>query len=205
MLPLLERITNCREAQDFCRYLANFNFLTEGKPVMLVSTWRNTMINHFKLIIFSGLVWLGIGTYLLTLGVHFIVGVAQGPVGDTPSLLAIFSRIAGGREQAASLLIVLGLCIGFLKGRLVFTKTVQKVVQRIISLPMPIQLSQVYGARYLGLIAGMVLLGMSLKWFHLSLDIRGMVDVAIGSALMNGALLYFRSGIAFRKNKSEIK
>jgi hypothetical protein len=159
------------------------------------------VVNHFKLIVFSGLLWLGIGAYLLTLGMRFVVGVAQGAVGDTTSLIAIFSPLAGGREQAALLLIIIGLLIGFLKGRFVFTKTVQKVVQRIISLPMPIKLSQVYGARYLGLIGGMILLGMSLKWFHLPLEIRGMIDVAIGSALMNGALLYFRSAAAFRKQK----
>ncbi|MBS0606031.1 MAG: hypothetical protein KF898_06735 [Parachlamydiales bacterium] len=159
-------------------------------------------LNHFKLILFSGLVWFGIGIYLLSLGMHFIVGTATSAVNDTSSLIALFSPIAGSREQAGLLLIVLGLMLGFLKGRFVLSKTVQRVVQRIISLPLPIKISQVYGVRYLALIGFMVLLGMSLKWFKLPLEVRGLVDVAIGSALMNGALGYFRLGFAFRKQQS---
>ncbi len=161
-------------------------------------------LNHFKLIVFSGLVWFGIGIYLLTLGMRFIVGIAQGAVNDTTSLVAVFSPAAGGREQAALLLIVIGLLIGFIKGRYVFSKTVQRVVQRIVSLPLPVKLSQVYGVGYLALIASMVLLGMGLKWIGLPLEIRGVVDVAIGSALMNGALLYFRSAGVVCKQQSRI-
>ena len=165
------------------------------------------MLNHFKLILFSGVVWLGIGTYLLTLGMRFIIGVAQGAVQgavhDTSSLITLFSPIAGGREQAALLLVVMGLLVGFIKGRYVLAKTVQRVIQRIISLSAPIKLSQVYGVRYLGLIAVMVLLGMSLKWLQIPLEVRGMIDVAIGSALMNGALLYFRFGFALRKEQNK--
>ncbi len=159
-------------------------------------------LSHFKVILFSGLVWFGIGIYLLSLGMHFIVDTATGAVNSTSPLIGAFSLIAGSREQASILLIVIGLLIGYLKGRYVLSKTVQRVVQRIILLPLPMKLSKVYGVRYLALIVVMVLLGMSLKWFKLPLDMRGLVDVAIGSGLMNGALAYFRFGLGFRKEQS---
>lgn len=156
-------------------------------------------LNHFKLILFSGAIWFCIGMYLLTIGMRFIVHVSQfGTEGF--SLISRFTPIAGSREQAALLLIVLGLLIGFMKGRFVLSKTVQRVVQRIISLPLPIKFSQVYGPGYLALIAGMILLGMSLKWLHFPIEFRGIIDVAIGSALLNGATAYFRTAIIYRRS-----
>jgi uncharacterized BrkB/YihY/UPF0761 family membrane protein len=160
-------------------------------------------LTPFKLIFFSGLIWFAIGLYLLTLGMHFIVGTAVSKAYDPSSLLYLFSKVAGSREQAALLLIILGLLIGFIKGRMVLAKTVQKVVQRILALPRPIKLSQVYGVRYLALIALMVLLGMSLKWLQVPPVLRGVIDVAIGSALMNGASAYFRMAFASRQKSSD--
>ncbi len=160
-------------------------------------------LNHFKLIILSGLMWLGIGGYLLSLGMNFIVRTAELGAAETASLIARFAPIAGSREQAALLLVVIGLLIGFIKGRYVLSKTAKRLVQKIISLPAPIKLSQVYGVKYLGLIGVMVLLGMSMKWFHIPTEVRGLIDVAVGSALMNGALFYFRSGFALRKQRSQ--
>lgn len=170
---------------------------------MLSTIGGGVKLTPFKLIIFSGFVWFAIGLYLLTLGMHFIVGTAVSGAYDPTSLLALFSPIAGGREQGALLLIVIGLLLGFIKGRLVLAKTVQKVVDRIRSLPMPIKLSQVYGLSYVALIGVMVLLGMSLKWLQVPLVLRGIIDVAIGSALMNGASAYFRTAFALRKKKAE--
>jgi hypothetical protein len=38
----------------------------------------------------------------------------------------------------------------------------------------------------------MVLLGLVIRFLPIPIDARGLVDVAIGSALINGAMLYFR-------------
>jgi hypothetical protein len=42
----------------------------------------------------------------------------------------------------------------------------------------------------------MILLGLSMKWLGLPIEIRGTIDVAIGSALMNGGIAYFRTAFA---------
>ena len=117
-------------------------------------------------------------------------------------LLASLAKLAGSNQQAALLLIVLSLAVGFIKGRLVLSKSAQRVVRRILSLPNPIHLSQAYSKGYLMLVGGMVLMGMSLKWLNLPLDVRGAIDVAIGSALMNGALAFIRCADTVRKQRS---
>ena len=147
----------------------------------------------------SGVTWFVIGMGLLTLGLHFIIHKAQVELGETTSLLAKISPLAGGREQAALALITIGLIIGFIKGRFVLTKTVKRVSERILSLEPPLKLSQIYSRGYLFLIGGMVLLGMSMKYLGLPTDIRGLIDVGIGSALMNGASVYFRVAMHVRK------
>ncbi len=140
----------------------------------------------------SGMIWFIVGIGLLTLGLNFIVFKAQIETHETTSLIAKMAPIAGGREKAAMTLIVIGLILGFLKARFVLIKTVRRVVERILGLPLPIKISQVYSKNYLMLICGMILLGLSMKWLGFSTEVRGLIDVAIGSALMNGAVAYFR-------------
>jgi hypothetical protein len=147
----------------------------------------------------SGMIWFVVGVGLLTLGLNFILYKAQVESHETTSLIAKISPMAGGREQAALVLIVVGLIIGFIKGRFVLVKTVKRVVERILLLEEPLKFLKIYSGRYLMLICAMILLGMSMKWLRFPSEIRGLVDVAIGSALMNGASAYFR--VALHLNK----
>lgn len=158
-------------------------------------------IKQIPLIILSGLIWFAIGIFLMTLGLNFITDAAKDKT-TSFFLINFFAKMAGNREQASLLLIVLGLGIGFIKGRFVLAKSAGKVARRILSLPNPVPLTQAYGKGYLMLISGMVLMGMSLKWLQLPIDIRGTIDVAIGSALMNGAIAFIRLADAVHKQRS---
>lgn len=146
----------------------------------------------------SGVIWFVIGMGLMSLGLNFLIFNALMQQ-ETTSLIAALSSIAGGREQASLVLIMLGLIVGFLKGRFVLIKTVRQVVERILALEPPIHFFRVYNRKYLILIGSMILLGMSMKWFGLAPEIRGFIDVAIGSALMNGAMAYFRIALQVSK------
>lgn len=150
----------------------------------------------------SGMIWFIVGMGLLTLGLNFIVHKAQVDIGETTSLIAALSPLAGGREQGALALIAIGLIIGFIKGRYVLVKTVRRVVERILSLDLPVSFSKIYSRGYFFLIGGMILLGLSMKWIGFPTEIRGLIDVAVGSALMNGASAYFR---AARQIHQELK
>ncbi len=119
----------------------------------------------------SGILWMLIGVWLLYKGLRIL------------SLPFI--------RESATWWIAAGLLVGFLKGRFVLSKTVRRISGRIAALPLPIRFASVYPKSYWILLGSMMLLGMLFRF--LPLEWRGVADVAVGSALMNGALLYFRA------------
>ncbi len=147
---------------------------------------------------FSGILWFAIGVFLLLLGVKLIVFSS---VEGTPRsyLFSRLSLLVKSREQCALILVTTGLVLGFMKGRFVLSKTVGRVVERIHSMPQPIRFVDVYSFGYLIVIASMVLLSMGMRWLSVPSDVRGVIDTAVGSALMNGAMFYFRAVIKKKK------
>jgi hypothetical protein len=143
-------------------------------------------IGHTAAIVSSGVLWFLIGLPLLVKGLNLLV------------------KESGQEGEGVVLLVAAGLFIGFFKNKLVLSKTVRRVVGRILSLPNPVPLAKVYAPSYFFLIVGMGMLGMGLKWIPIFPTVRGVIDVAVGSALMHGALLYFRSareGIVLQQSK----
>lgn len=152
-------------------------------------------LSHGKLIVISGLVWFVIGVYLLQLGLNLLLGgidpSSTVPKDHYPLVTTLYSYI-GSVENAALVLIVIALFIGYLKGRYVLGKSAQRGVARILSFPNPADLSRIYSGKYYILLAAMVGLGISIKYMGLSNDVRGFIDAIIGSALINGAMIYFK-------------
>lgn len=150
---------------------------------------------HPSLIVIAGLVWLSIGVLLLNLGIKLILSCIQGAdqnVVTAAPLLGAVAPYLGGRENAGLLLLAFALCIGYFKGRFVLMKSAIRVVARIRSLPSPIGVHRIYSPKFFLLIAGMMLLGVLFRVFSIPPDIRGVIDAAVGSALIRGALVYFR-------------
>lgn len=158
-------------------------------------------LSHAKLITLSGLVWFGIGIYLLQLGLNLLFGGIHSPDLSTSSypLLRSLSPYTGSVEAAAITLLVAALFIGYYKGRYVLGKSAQKGADRIRSFSNPAPLYYIYSYKYYLLLGGMVALGISIKYMGLSNDVRGVIDAIIGSALINGAMIYFRLAQASRK------
>ena len=148
-------------------------------------------ISHSKAITLSGLTWFGIGVLLIYKGLQFITQ-AEG------KLIDFLASMAGNHQQGALFLVVIALFIGFLKGRFVLSKTVKRVVGHMMTFASPIKVSQMYKKSYFFLIGGMMLLGMTFKYVPIGMDIRGLIDLAVGSALVNGSLLYFKRAVAIR-------
>jgi len=151
-------------------------------------------LSHSKLIVISGLVWFAIGVYLLQLGLNLLLGGVQYPdLSESPyPLLKALAPYVGSIETAVLALVAVALYIGYLKGRYVLGKSAQKGVDRIRSFENPAPLHQIYSKKYYILLGGMVALGISIKYLGLSNDVRGFIDAIIGSALINGAVIYFR-------------
>ncbi len=149
-------------------------------------------------IILSGIIWMGVGIFLLTKGFSLLL---HPKVDQAPTFLTNYMKsLAGNMEQGMLLLICFGLFIGFLKGRFVLSKTANRTISRIVSLSDPCSLSEVYSKGYVILLASMMTLGMALKWFPIPHDIKGLIDVIIGSALTNGSAFYFRHLAAQKKS-----
>lgn len=147
-------------------------------------------------ILLSGVLWMGIGILLLTKGIRYLVDAGNAVINGTQngfSLIKKLSEYTKNPEQAALILICAALFVGFFKGRVVFKKTVNRVVDRIRSQPSPISIKSIYSKGYLFLIGGMMCMGMVFKFLPLPLDVKGFIDFAIGSALINGSMLYFRA------------
>jgi hypothetical protein len=143
-------------------------------------------LSHSTLIKLSGALWLCVGLFLLPLGIFLLVN------GETRPLTSSISPIFGGIEEATVVLAAIGLFVGYMKGRFVLGKSSKRIVTRIRSFPDPTHITNIFSLPYLLLIGSMVLLGMSIKYFGVPNDIRGLVDIAIGSAMINGAVITFR-------------
>jgi hypothetical protein len=94
-------------------------------------------------------------------------------------------------QEMATWLVAGGLLVGFIKGRFVLSRTVNRISSRIASLPTPIHFISVYPKGYWILLSSMLGMGFLLRM--VPADWHGFIDVAIGSALINGAILYFRT------------
>lgn len=136
----------------------------------------------------SGWIWLAMGSLLLYKGIWF---VAEAVVMKN-TLCDRMQSVFGTPERAAVWLIVSALLVGFFKSRFVFKKTVRRVISRITSLPLPIRFQSVYAPSYWILIGCMMSLGMAMRFLPIAIDVRGWIDIAVGSALIYGAIFYFK-------------
>jgi len=69
-------------------------------------------------------------------------------------------------------------------------------------LPNPVSIAKIYTWQYYVLLSSMVLLGVLVRF--LPFDIRGGVDIIIGSALINGATIYFRQAWLARRQATPV-
>lgn len=156
-------------------------------------------LSHKTLIVISGLIWFVIGIYLLRLGLNLLFQNLADTTADSYPLIATLKPYFGSVENVAMLLLVFALFIGFLKGRYVLGKSAQRGVDRIKTFPNPTSITNIYSAKYYILLGAMIALGISIKYFGLYPDIRGVIDAIIGSALINGAMIYFKFAQALNK------
>ncbi len=141
-----------------------------------------------------------VGLMLLYKGIHLLAKAAQyAAVGDSSFLIQFIEPLAGSLEQAALVLIVIGLFLGFIKGRSVLAKAAGRNVARIRALPDPLPIKELYALKDLLVLLLMVVIGLSLRWMDLPHDLHGLIDVAIGSGLINGAICYYRQLIPIHR------
>lgn len=99
-------------------------------------------------------------------------------------------------QTALAIAIVISIIVGIAKGRFVLSKTARRNKSRIENIEGPLKVHHVYAKSFYFLIAGMILLGVSLRTFNEYLG--GYIVVAaiycgIGLALMVSSLVYWKA------------
>jgi hypothetical protein len=140
------------------------------------------------LFIIAGSIWAIVGAGLLSLGVRLLKQANEGS-----ALISSFSSYASV-ENTIVLLIAFSLVLGFFKGRFVLRRSAEREISRIRKLPEP-SLKHLYSFKLIVLIGVMMLLGLSMRLFGFPQDIRGVIDVIVGFALLQGATTYFRAAV----------
>lgn len=159
---------------------------------------------HRTLITLSGLVWFCIGVILLIIGFNLVISsIFVDSTNRHFSLLPIVLRFVRSAQNGIILLLTLSLLTGSIIGRAFLSNKALKQIKRIKSLPEPTKLLNIYPIGYCIIIACITLVGVTIKYFPLTYDTGGAIDIVVGSALMNGSMSYFRYAINYYYIKHE--
>ncbi len=149
-------------------------------------------IGHIAGIVISGCVWLGIGCLLTFKGLFLIALAMIADLGSSYPLVNLCTKLFRESERSILFLVFLAVILGLIKGRFVLANTVKRTVKRLLLIPSPLKIQYLFPWSYVILVIGMMSLGMSLKYLPIPKDVRGFIDIAVGSALINGAFIYFK-------------
>jgi len=152
------------------------------------------------LITIAGFIWFFVGIMLLLKGLQllFIEAHLTGHKGG-PLITGLMYAFTGAIMPTILVIFLLGLLVGFAKGKWALGKAAKRTVKRIYQMKGPIRLSKLYRLHDYVLVMGMIALGRLMHWRHFPSDVHGFIDIAIGSALIQGAMIYFRYAIKIKE------
>ncbi|MBE9028195.1 hypothetical protein IQ266_00310 [filamentous cyanobacterium LEGE 11480] len=140
-------------------------------------------------LLIAALIWTVVGVGLFTMGLLFWFHLPY--LGNLdPKHLAIGALMIG---------------IGLAKGKFVLDKTANRVIERTNSLqePNPAKsIFQMFGVKTIALVGSMMFIGYILRATGVSYEIRGLVYLAVGPALLLSSRNYWMS--AFKPADTEI-
>jgi len=126
----------------------------------------------------AAVIWTLVGAGLLTMGLLFWFHLPYLGFLDAEHLE--FGAIA--------------LTVGLLKGKIVLDRTANRVIERVETLqePNPFKsIYQMFGTKTIALIATMMLIGLGLRIAGVSYEIRGLIYLAVGAALLWSCRCYW--------------
>ena len=138
-------------------------------------------MNKNSLYTLAGSIWGLVGLFLIIRG----VGMYQAAL-----------ETQNASQTALMISIAIAVVIGVAKGRFVLSKTARRNKSRIENIEEPLKVHHVYAKSFYFLIAGMILLGVSLRHFNEYLGgyvVVGAIYCGIGLALMVSSLTYWKT------------
>lgn len=130
----------------------------------------------------AGSIWTVVGLGLLTMGLVFWF--------HFPYLGFLDSQHLGWGAVA--------LGIGWLKGKLILDRTAGRVIERVAGLqePNPFKsIYQMFGGKTIALILAMMTIGIALRRAGVSFEIRGLIYMAVGAALLWSCRRYWTASV----------
>ena len=137
-------------------------------------------MNKHSLYALAGSIWGLVGLFLMVRGVL---------------MYQIALETQNATQSALAIAITLSIIMGVAKGRFVLSKTARRNKSRIEKIEGPLKVHHVYAMSFYFLIAGMILLGVSLRAFNEYLGgyvVVGAIYCGIGLALMVSSLTYWK-------------
>ncbi|MCU0547829.1 MAG: hypothetical protein MUC48_00645 [Leptolyngbya sp. Prado105] len=119
----------------------------------------------------AAVIWTFVGAGLLTMGLLFWFHL--------PYLGFLDAEHLGFGSVA--------LAVGLIKGKVILDRTANRVIERVDTLqePNPFKsVFQMFGGKTIALIAAMMLIGLGLRIAGVSFEIRGLIYLAVGAALL---------------------
>lgn len=145
------------------------------------------------LIVISGLIWFAMGFWLFSKGINFLITSTKTLDALKETLIIKNFTLDPQRAQEMAIMFLLvALLVGYLKARVILSKTANRVIQNIVSKENPAPLSAAFEKKIIILILVMGGIGMLINFTGMPIDLRGFIDTAIGAALINGASFFFR-------------
>ena len=142
------------------------------------------------ILLLSGAFWLFGGISLISKGIRLL--------GEDLALQAGLLEASALFSNQKSVVAALGcaLLIGFVKGRFALAKTVKRTFDRVTNSPKPSFLD----TKTVFILLLMLILNRLMTYASIHPFYRGSIDVAIGSALIHGAVSFFRLTMLHRKS-----
>jgi len=165
-------------------------------------------LSHSQLVGASGVVWLLMGFFLVQYGAQLLIGSIPIPdpfVSWAHPFLEILSPFAGSRQNVAVLIVLGCMVTGHIKCRYVLSRSIRRGTARILSLPNPAPLYQIYSFRYYFLIGLMIFLGFLLRNTGTPNDFRAACYLSIGFGMLRGSMLYFKKSLVIRDSLNQGK
>jgi len=147
----------------------------------------------YQLILLS-LIWFCVGIFLLRKGIYFSFSETI----KSSFLHQALKTVLADSLQIGFLLILTGLFLGHLKAKKVFAKIVERTLKNLEAHKDPAPFSTTFNKRFFLLIGLMMLLGIALSALGCPTDIRALINVAVGSALIRASFMLYRRPIEIR-------
>jgi hypothetical protein len=154
-------------------------------------------IRHKTALLITGLLWMGIGAFLLLKGVRYLFYPEENTL-----FISHLKQLFSSDFHAFLIPTLIAVLLGLFKGKFALSKAAHRLSQNLLKKPDPCPIFSLYPPAYFFLLLGMCFMGISIKWLPIPYDVKAVIDMTVGFALSTGSSYFFRVFKNMNKNCS---